>query len=106
MARRDTVMKKPKDTRGALRRILRYLGPWRWVIAGVAVLSLLSNLLEFSSLEQGKLQVEKSAFHVRTLCDETASMFEPIAHKKNLVFDYRNELRPNLYANSDRLKIK
>ena len=45
MARRDTVMKKPKDTRGALRRILRYLGPWRWVIAGVAVLSLVSNLL-------------------------------------------------------------
>ena len=70
------------------------------------ILSLLGNLLEFSSLEQGKLQVEKSAFHVRTLCDETASMFEPIAHKKNLVFDYRNELRPNLYANSDRLKIK
>lgn len=70
------------------------------------ILSLLGNLLEFSSLEQGKLQVEKSTFHVRTLCDETASMFEPIAHKKNLVFDYRNELRPNLYADSDRLKIK
>ena len=42
---RDTVMKKPKDTRGTLRRMLRYLGPWRYVIAGVAVLSLLSNLL-------------------------------------------------------------
>ena len=70
------------------------------------ILSLLSNLLEFSSLEQGKLQVEKNTFHVRTLCDETASMFEPIAHKKNLVFDYRNELRTNLYADSDRLKIK
>lgn len=70
------------------------------------ILSLLSNLLEFSSLEQGKLQVEKSAFHVRTLCDETAAMFEPIAQKKSLVFDYRNELRTNLYADSDRLKIK
>ena len=42
---RDTVMKKPKDTRGALRRILRYLGPWKYVILGVAVLCLLSNLL-------------------------------------------------------------
>ena len=38
-------MKKPKDTRGALRRILRYLGPWKYVILGVAVLCLLSNLL-------------------------------------------------------------
>ena len=45
MARRDTVMKKPKDTRGTLRRLLRYLGPWRYVILGVAFLSLLSNLL-------------------------------------------------------------
>ena len=42
---RDTVMKKPKDTRGALRRILRYLGPWRYVILGVIALSLISNLL-------------------------------------------------------------
>ena len=38
MARRDTVMKKPKDTRGTLRRMIRYLGPWRYVIAGIAVL--------------------------------------------------------------------
>ena len=45
MARRDTVMKKPKDTRGTLRRLLRYLGPWRYVILGVAFLSLISNLL-------------------------------------------------------------
>ena len=42
---RDTVMKKPKDTRGTLRRMLRYLGPWRWVIAAVAVLCLLSNVM-------------------------------------------------------------
>jgi len=45
MARRDTVMKKPKDTRGALRRMLRYLGPWKWAILGVAALSVISNLL-------------------------------------------------------------
>ena len=38
-------MKKPKDTRGTLRRLLRYLGPWRYVILGVAFLSLISNLL-------------------------------------------------------------
>ena len=45
MARRDTVMKKPKDTRGTLRRLLNYLGPWRYVILGVLLLSLVSNLL-------------------------------------------------------------
>ena len=45
MARRDTVMKKPKDTRGSLRRLLKYLGPWKYVILGVLLLSLVSNLL-------------------------------------------------------------
>ena len=45
MAHRDTVMKKPKDTRGSLRRLLNYLGPWKFVILGVLMLSLLSNLL-------------------------------------------------------------
>lgn len=70
------------------------------------ILSLLSNLLEFSSLEQGKLTVEKKPFNVSDLCTETASMFEPIAHKKNLVFNFKNEFRENLVANSDALKIK
>ncbi|MBR2822117.1 MAG: ABC transporter ATP-binding protein [Clostridia bacterium] len=42
---RDTVMKKPKDTRSALLRMMGYLGPWKYVILGVALLSLVSNLL-------------------------------------------------------------
>ena len=70
------------------------------------ILDLLSNLLEFSSLEQGMLQAEKEYFNVRELCDETASMFEPIAHKKNLEFNFKNEIKQALYANSDSLKIK
>lgn len=70
------------------------------------ILDLLGNLLEFSRLEQGMLQVEKKPFNVKRLCEDTASMFEPIAHKKNLVFDFKNEIRPSLFANSDQLKIK
>ena len=48
MARRDTVLKKPKDTRGALRRMLNYLGPWKYVILAVLILSLVSNLLNIA----------------------------------------------------------
>ncbi|MCR5014598.1 MAG: hybrid sensor histidine kinase/response regulator, partial [Bacteroidales bacterium] len=70
------------------------------------ILNLLSNLLEFSSLEQGNLIVEAKPFNVKALCDETASMFEPIAQKKSLSFHFKNEFRDNLYANSDALKIK
>ena len=45
MARRDTVMRKPKDTRGTTRRLLSFLGPYRWVILAVCILSLISNVL-------------------------------------------------------------
>ena len=37
MARRDSIMTKPKDTRGALRRMLTFLGPFRWLILLVAI---------------------------------------------------------------------
>lgn len=42
---RDTVMNKPKDTRGTLLRLLNYLGPWKYAILAVLILSLFSNLL-------------------------------------------------------------
>ncbi len=45
MARRDSIMTKPKDSRGALRRLLRYLGLFRLPILAVACLCVLSNIL-------------------------------------------------------------
>ncbi len=70
------------------------------------ILNLLSNLLEFSSLEQGMLHIEKRQFNLSQLCDEIASMFEPIAHKKNLRFDVDCSLPKDLQVNADALKIK
>ena len=45
MARRDSIMQKPKDTKGALRRMLAFLGPFKWLILLVALLCVTSNLL-------------------------------------------------------------
>ena len=70
------------------------------------ILNLLTNLLEFSSLEQGKLQVNNEAFNLRDLCDETAEMFEPIARHKNLQFIYESSFEEDCTILSDRLKIK
>lgn len=70
------------------------------------ILNLLNNLLEFSSLEQGKLQVSKETFDIRQLCDETAEMFEPLAKHKNLLFEYNNAIEKNSFIISDKLKIK
>ena len=45
MARRDSVMQKPKDAKGALRRLVGFMGGFRWLILLVATLCLISNLL-------------------------------------------------------------
>lgn len=70
------------------------------------ILNLLNNLLEFSSLEQGKLQVSNETFNLRQLCDETAEMFDSIARHKNLQFVYEPNVNDKCTILSDRLKIK
>ena len=70
------------------------------------ILNLLTNLLEYSSLEQGKLQVSNETFNLRQLCDETAEMFESIARHKNLQFNYEPNIESSCTILSDRLKIK
>jgi len=45
MARRDSIMTKPRDSRGAFRRLLSYLGAFKALILLVAVMCLASNVL-------------------------------------------------------------
>ena len=44
MAKKDTIRVKPKDTKGTLRRVLSYIGQYRYVIALVLLLCLTSNV--------------------------------------------------------------
>ena len=70
------------------------------------ILNLLNNLLEFSSLEQGKLQVSKETFDIRQLCDDLTEMFAPIATQKNLNFQFEPNFEPKTIVISDKLKIR
>lgn len=40
-----TVMKKPKDTGGTLRRLIKYLAEYKWILLTVLILCLTSNVL-------------------------------------------------------------
>ena len=42
---REKVKERPKDARGTLRRTLRYVTEYRWTLAGILTLVLLSNIL-------------------------------------------------------------
>lgn len=45
MAMNDTIKKKPKDTRGTLLRLLKYMGRYRLALAGILVLCAAGNVL-------------------------------------------------------------
>ena len=45
MAARDSIMKKPHDTRGSFRRLMGELAPWRRTLLMVFLLCLVSNVL-------------------------------------------------------------
>lgn len=70
------------------------------------ILSLLSNLLEFSSIDQGRQFVKRSDFDISELCDKLKNMFLPIAENKQLKLFYHKNIPEHQIINSDPLKIK
>lgn len=67
------------------------------------ILAMLENLLEYSSLEQGSLQVSRSDFNLRKLCREIYEMFLPLAAHKSLTLDFDADDRR---ITGDRVKIR
>ena len=80
MAKRDSIMTKPKDSKGAFMRLLSYLGAFKALILLVAVLCLISNVLSLwgptlagsaineAAAGQGQVNFERVAyFAVRML---------------------------------------
>ncbi len=45
MASRDTIRRKPKDTKGTFKRLFAYIGQYKWILAFVLVLCFVSNVL-------------------------------------------------------------
>lgn len=70
------------------------------------ILQLLQELLEFSSLEQGKLKPYKTQFDIYRLCHDTFIMFSPIAQNKNLTIDFSCDIEQGTMIFSDEVKIK
>lgn len=45
MAARDAIRKKPKNTKGTLKRLLSYIGQYTWILILIFVLCFISNIL-------------------------------------------------------------
>ena len=94
MARRDSIMHKPKDSRGALRRMIRFLGPWRYLILLVGVLCLVSNVLSLlgphlagaaineAAAGKGRVDFDRVWYYASRMlvCYVSASLFTILIH--------------------------
>lgn len=55
--------------------------------SGQALLTVLNDILDYSKIEAGKLEIESVSYNVRRLVDETAAMFALKAAEKNLYYN-------------------
>ncbi|MEG0519021.1 MAG: ATP-binding protein, partial [Bacteroidales bacterium] len=74
--------------------------------SGNYILSLLENLIEFSSIEQGRLKISKAPFKLDDFFAAIIDMFEPLAIKKRIAFEGIRNFDKDLVICSDYLKIK
>lgn len=113
-SRHKLLLSVSHDIKSPLSSILGYLELWKnkegkakevqsMQNSGRHILSLLENLLEFSSLEQGSMQATHTNFNLHDLCSEIYEMFLPQAEKKKLKLTFTAD---RIRINSDLMKIK
>lgn len=61
--------------------------------AGQSLLSILNNILDYSKVESGQLDLENKAFWVQQVLDDTYTLFTPVAEEKTL------QIVPNIDRN-------
>jgi len=73
--------------------------------SGERLLSLINDLLDFSRIEAGQLEIKKQPFSIRELIVESVQRIEVLARKKGIAlqWDIDSDVPDNLIGDSDRL---
>jgi len=72
---------------------------------GKKLLRLITNILEFSRLESGKIEIKKEKFLLSELLEELKQNFESAAEDKNLKFIIETPKRKNILLDTDKNKL-
>ena len=73
---------------------------------GKKLLSLITNILEFSKFESGKIEVKKESFLLNEMLEEIYSSIQQITSEKNLEFSVDAEKNINVLLNTDKGKLE
>lgn len=113
-SRHKLLLSVSHDLKTPLNSILGYLELQRsggedvrsMLSSGNYILSLWENLIEFSGIEQGTLKVSPAPFVLREFFETITAMFEPLAAKKGIAFEYTFRFGEEATVTGDYLKIK
>ncbi len=117
-SRHNLILSISHDIKTPINSIIGYLDLWerehtlssKEIFAmkqsGKYILELTKNLLEFSRLDQGAMQITPVDFQLYELCTETAEVFKPFALNKKIAFNVHLNFDHALRFHSDAIKIK
>ncbi|MDO5665235.1 MAG: hybrid sensor histidine kinase/response regulator [Bacteroidia bacterium] len=74
--------------------------------SGKHILSMLTNLLEFSRLERNSGELHNSQFDLIELIDEIIRMFRPLIEGKKLNIEFENLVKSPFFVNTDHTVLK
>ena len=74
--------------------------------SGKHILTMLTNLLEFSRLQQNSAKLNSSRFNLIELIDDTIRMFQPLTEEKSLSLKFENQVLAPFYVETDYTILK
>ncbi len=74
--------------------------------SGKHILTMLTNLLEFSRLQQNSAKLLHSQFNLIELMDDIIRMFQPLTEEKSLSLKFENRASSPLYVETDYTLLK
>ena len=74
--------------------------------AGLALLTVVDDILDFSKIEAGHIELEERAFCLRTLTDNSISMVQGIAAKKNLDVNFTLDADIPAWVSGDEARLR
>lgn len=74
--------------------------------SGMHILNMLTNLLEFSRLQQKTGKLHYSSFNVIELIEDICQMFQPLTDEKSLSLKFENQVSSPMYIRTDHTVLK
>ena len=85
-------------------KVARYTASMRY--SSAHLMELLTNLLEYSRIETGKMTLDAAPFEVFPLFDQTLGMFVPSAERKGVSLVSDNRAEKGMYVKADAARIR